>query len=137
MTPYLTPQTATHQRFNAALCRTRVLIEQSFGILKRRFSCLQGTLRQETIHDWDKIHKILIKLASYGVFTHIVRTNPEQAVSYIVACVVLHNLGIQTGDVMDRHDQPVDRFDQNAHHLACNSQEGSRMRDYIAQTYFG
>ncbi|XP_065938425.1 putative nuclease HARBI1 [Magallana gigas] len=87
MTPYLNPQTNAHQRFNASLCRTRVLIEQSFGILKRRFSCLQG----------------------------ILRTTPEQAVGYVVACVILHNLGIQTGDVMDRVDQPMDAFDETAH----------------------
>lgn len=49
MTPYLNPQTNAHQRFNASLCRTRVLIEQSFGILKRRFSCLQGILRQKSL----------------------------------------------------------------------------------------
>ncbi|XP_055999383.1 putative nuclease HARBI1 [Ostrea edulis] len=109
MTPYLNPQTNTHQRFNASLCRTRVLIEQSFGILKRRFSCLHGTLR----------------------------TTPEQAVAYVVACVILHNLSIETGDVMDRQDQPMGAFDQTAHQVAYNSPEGSRMRDYIAQTYFG
>lgn len=86
MTLYLNPQTNAHQRFNAFLCGTRVLIEQSFGILKRMFSCLQG----------------------------ILRTTPEQAVGYVVACVILHNLGIQTGDVMDRVDQPMDAFDQTA-----------------------
>lgn len=89
MTPYLNPQTYAHQRFNAFLCRTSVLIEQSFGILKRRFSCLQG----------------------------ILRTTPEQAVGYVVACVILHNLGIQTGDVMDRVDQPMDAFDETAHQV--------------------
>lgn len=65
------------------------------------------------------------------------RTTPEQAVAYVVACVILHNLSIQTGDVMDRQDQPMDAFDPTAHQVACNSSEGSRMRDYIAQTYFG
>lgn len=109
MTPYLNPQTNAQQRFNASLCRTRVLIEQSFGILKRRFSCLQG----------------------------ILRTTPDQAVGYVVACVILHNLGIQTGYVMDRVDQPMDAFDETAHQVACNSPEGSHLRDYIAQTYFG
>lgn len=65
------------------------------------------------------------------------RSTPEQAVGYVVACVILHNLGIQTGDVMDRVDQPMDAFDETAHQVACNSPEGSHLRDYIAQTYFG
>jgi hypothetical protein len=45
MTPYLAPSTPSEERFNASLCRTRVLIEQTFGILKRRFQVLQVGLR--------------------------------------------------------------------------------------------
>ncbi|XP_021351104.1 putative nuclease HARBI1 [Mizuhopecten yessoensis] len=45
MTPYNTPDTRSKQKFNNALCRTRVTIEQTFGILKRRFSCLHTGLR--------------------------------------------------------------------------------------------
>ena len=59
-----------------------------------------------------------------------------QAVSYVIACVILHNLGIQTGDIVDKAEHPVDAFNPTAHQVGCNSQEGSAMRDYIAQTYF-
>lgn len=41
MVPYLTPSNRAEENFNNALCRTRVTIEQAFGILKRRFPCLQ------------------------------------------------------------------------------------------------
>ena len=37
MTPFLNPQGEPRIKYNEALCRTRVLIEQTFGILKRRF----------------------------------------------------------------------------------------------------
>ncbi|XP_062597698.1 putative nuclease HARBI1 [Saccostrea cucullata] len=110
MTPYLNPATDAQQRFNASLCRTRVLVEQSFGILKRRFACLQATLR----------------------------TNPDQAATYVVACVVLHNIGIESGDVMDKGCDAADANSNQAdHQVAYNAQEGSHMRDYIANTYFG
>ncbi|XP_061170345.1 putative nuclease HARBI1 [Saccostrea echinata] len=41
MTPYLAPATQSEERYNASLCQTRVLIEQTFGIMKRRFQALQ------------------------------------------------------------------------------------------------
>ena len=65
------------------------------------------------------------------------RTTPGQAVSYVIDCVILHNLGIQTGDIVDKAEQQVEAFNPTAHQVGCNSQEGSAMRDYIAQTYLG
>eukprot|EP00105_Crassostrea_gigas_P046308 XP_019930456.1 PREDICTED: putative nuclease HARBI1 [Crassostrea gigas] len=110
MTPFLNPTTEAQQKYNSSLCRTRVLVEQSFGILKRRFACLQG----------------------------ILRTNPDQAAAYVIACVVLHNIGIERGDIM-YHRQDVDATPYNPtdHHVAFNGAEGSHMRDFIAQKYFG
>lgn len=70
MTPYLTPRTQPEERFNSSLCRTRVLIEQTFGIMKRKFQALHFGLR----------------------------TSPDQAVTYITACCILHNIGIERGD---------------------------------------
>lgn len=79
MTPFLSPSTPAEQRYNQSLCRTRVLIEQTFGVLKRRFQCLH----------------------------HEIATEPTQAITYIVACAVLHNLRIQRGDVMPNPDGTV------------------------------
>ncbi|XP_061166251.1 putative nuclease HARBI1 [Saccostrea echinata] len=76
MTPYLAPRTVSEERFNASLCRTRVLIEQTFGILKRKFQALHFGLR----------------------------TSSEQAITCIVACVTLHNIGIERGDIFIQED---------------------------------
>ena len=40
---------------------------------------------------------------------------PGQAVSYVVACVNLHNLGIQPVEIVDKAEQPVDAFNPTAH----------------------
>ena len=41
LTPYGNPNTISERRYNAAHTRTRVLIEQCFGIVKNRFNCLR------------------------------------------------------------------------------------------------
>jgi hypothetical protein len=76
MAPYLTPQTPAEERFNASLCRTCVLIEQTFGILKRKFQALQFGLR----------------------------TLPEQAVVYIKASCILHNIAIERQETVISDD---------------------------------
>lgn len=73
MTPYNTTNNVRYrEKYNTALCRTWVLIEQTYGILKRRFLCLAVGLR----------------------------TDPERACQYVVACVVLHNVGILRQDIV-------------------------------------
>ena len=47
MTPFPNPTTEAERNYNLAHCRTRVVIEQTFGILKRRFDCLNIGLRVE------------------------------------------------------------------------------------------
>lgn len=72
MTPYSNTSTPSHQRYNDALCKTRVKIEQTFGILKRRFACL-----------------------SLGL-----RVAPMKASIITLACAVLHNIGIERNEII-------------------------------------
>lgn len=109
MTPYNNTDDVRHkEKFNAALCRTRVLIEQTFGILKRRFPCL-----------------------SFGL-----RTNPTRACKYIVACVILHNIGIYKHDIVinDVEELTIQGPDMQPPQFLVNN--GFGIRDVIAQTYF-
>ena len=69
MTPYPHPQGAAQERYNAAHKATRVGVEQTFGLWKRRFHVLHGEVRLAT--------KSVPKL--------------------IAACAVLHNLAIELG----------------------------------------
>ncbi len=47
LTPYLNPATIAQKRFNSAHRRTRVLVEQAFGVMKRRFHILHAENRLE------------------------------------------------------------------------------------------
>lgn len=64
LTPFLNPVGIAQGNYNAAHKSTRILIEQCFGRLKRRFSILHSEMR----------------------------VSPEKAVSVIVACFILHNI---------------------------------------------
>ncbi|XP_048730425.1 putative nuclease HARBI1 [Ostrea edulis] len=108
MTPYLNPSDVHQERYNGAHCRTRVLIEQTFGILKRRFAGLHTELR----------------------------LSPERACNAIVACCVLHNIGIVRGDILqfrgnDCPQNPTDYAERNVRVL-----DGKAVRDHIARNYF-
>ncbi|KAJ8313498.1 hypothetical protein KUTeg_008059 [Tegillarca granosa] len=72
MTPYLVTDTQPKVSFNKALCKTRILIEQTFGILKRRFPCVKLGLRVES----------------------------RKCTKVVIACAVLHNIGIIRGDII-------------------------------------
>ena len=67
MTPFCeTNADPSKAAYNASLCKTRVLIEQAFGRLKRRW----GILHQEIRMDTRKVPKL------------------------VVACLILHNIAI-------------------------------------------
>lgn len=82
LTPLLTPETRAEVNYNRAQIRTRNTVERFFGVLKRRFPCLQNGLR--------------LKL--------------ETIPKVIVACGVLHNICKQQNDefVDENVDQDMD-----------------------------
>ena len=111
MVPFVSPASDAEEKFNAALGRTRVLIEQTSGVLKRRFQIL---------------HKEII-------------TTPATAVIYIVSCVILHNIGIDQGDIIDREEDTEEEEDAPARripaYVAANG-DALAMRQHIVQTYY-
>ncbi|XP_062613218.1 putative nuclease HARBI1 [Saccostrea cucullata] len=107
MTPILNPATNSEQDFNLSLCRTRVLIEQTFGVLKRRFQSLH----------------------------HEMATEPPQAAIYITACVALHNIGIQRGDVMPNGDGFLNPVNDDGVRFQGRN-DGMFMRQHIVNNFF-
>lgn len=109
MTPYLNPTEAHMQRYNTAHCRTRVLIEQTFGVLKRRFSCLHSELR----------------------------LSPQRACVAVVACCVLHNIGINRGDIISNSDDnDLNVAEDVIDGVFDMGGNGKTVRDHIARNYF-
>lgn len=70
LTPVLNPRTAAEEAYNRAQIRTRNPIERLFGVLKRRFPCLQ-----------------------IGLGLNVKNIPPV-----IVACAVLHNIALSRHD---------------------------------------
>ena len=62
-TPYAHPQTTSGEGFNEAHKTTRCIIEQTFGLLKRRFHVLHSEIRMV----------------------------PDRVCTIVAACFVLHN----------------------------------------------
>ncbi|XP_060552468.1 uncharacterized protein LOC132713810 [Ruditapes philippinarum] len=108
MTPFLNPQGDARCRFNESLCHTRVLIEQTFGILKRRFQILH--------YEMD--------------------VQPNQAVVNTVASAVLHNIGIIRGDIINNESSTDPDNDNDTAPQHNGIQDGSTMREHIVQNYF-
>ncbi|XP_052763555.1 putative nuclease HARBI1 [Mya arenaria] len=106
MTPYLNPQTQTQERFNRSLCKTRVIIEQTFGVLKRRFAVM-----------------------SYGI-----RTSEMKACRTTMACAILHNIGIKRGDSFGRFVVESDNHPDAPNQPVDVA--GNAFRDFVSTTYF-
>lgn len=77
LTPFLNPANASETAYNRAHIKSRNAIERCFGLLKRRFPCLHSGMSLKT----------------------------ETVLQIIVACMVLHNLGIM---LRDEPENPVE-----------------------------
>ena len=88
--------------------KTRVIIEQTFGVLKRRFACLH-----------------------YGI-----RLNPERACETVVACAVLHNFGQQQGDSLPRQIELDNGQQWNDQQPPQAAVAGNNYRNLIVASYF-
>lgn len=106
MTPFITPTEPHHVNFNKSHGKSRVVIEQTFGILKNRFAILRSPMR-------------LI---------------PERACKCIIACVVLHNIGLELGDVWSSNEE-FESIDADVNAIA-DMNTGNTIREHIAVTYF-
>ena len=83
MTPYLNPGTNKQTEFNNAHTRTRVAIEQAFGVWKRRFHLLHSETRMK----------------------------PEKVCMMTGTCAVLHNIAIFRNEPLDGHAEADDQPD--------------------------
>lgn len=107
MTPYLETHDDAQARYNRAHCRTRVVIEQSFGILKRRFPCLH-----------------------YGL-----RNHPERCCSIILACFILHNVAMQRDEADVPVIEPIAPDDNIVVH-PDERDDGRAVRNRITYNFF-
>ena len=109
LTPFMNPAEPHQVRYNNAHARTRVVVEQTIGILKRRFGILG-----------DKMQLV-----------------PLKACKVVVACSVLHDIGIEEGDIIPVHDEldflPDDHMEQD---LLNEQGDGQHLREFIARTCF-
>ena len=63
MTPYNNPDTDAKMKFNRCIARSRVVIEQTLGILNRRFACFHRCLRL----DPNKVVIACVILHKFGI----------------------------------------------------------------------
>lgn len=107
MTPVFRPQTGAEGRYNRAHIATRCVIERTFGVWKKRFQLLTKTMRYK----------------------------PNKCGNVIVAAAVLHNFGIEVGDVFYPDAVEVNDIDQYAFQPEANA-AGQAVRRSIILNYF-
>ena len=105
LTPYRNPVTDAQKKYNYAHIRTRVLIEQAFGQLKRRFNILYSKTRLGV----DKVAKV------------------------VVVCCMLHNLAVnrKLPEVTSSQGNSSDTVVPNVQYNG-NLNTGTAYRDHIA-----
>lgn len=108
ITPYSNPQTRIQRRFNASHSRTRVTVERTIGVWKKRFPCIH-----------------------YGL-----RCQLPTILNIIIATAVLHNLAIRFRDDCDIFDDIDDQNDNFVASTCINDGPGMARRDLLCQQLF-
>ena len=114
MTPFANPANPAEERYNRSHTATRVVVEQTFGVLKSRFRCL---------------HR------SGGSLQYV----PSKCSKIAVACMLLHNYCIQRhipivqDENLDEED-PDDPPQQVDH--AVNFRQGYAARQQLVNNTF-
>ena len=100
LTPFASPTTPPEHRYNKALCKTRWIIEQTFGRWKRRFFCLRSCLRY----------------------------SPRKCCKIIAASAILHNIALsQRLPHVTESDNPTPPFDDLDSEIPLPLAEGDRI----------
>lgn len=107
LTPFLNPRTDSQGRYNVAHKSTRIMIEQCFGRLKRRFSILHSEMR----------------------------VSPEKAVSIIASCFILHNIAIQLNQPEPDEEQNAS-VDDGASFEIDHDDNNAIARNRLVQQFF-
>ena len=111
LTPVNNPTTNGERKYNTAHCKTRNIVERSFGLLKSRFRCLSqsgGTL----------LYK------------------PEKVCRIVVACAVLHNFCITRGIMHEPEDLNVEVDEGLVAAPTHNIPQGVAVRRHLIETIF-
>ncbi|KAK3892038.1 hypothetical protein Pcinc_004007 [Petrolisthes cinctipes] len=109
--PFLNPGTR-EERYNKSHKQTRVIVEQTFGILKPRFRCLDSSGGSLQYH-------------------------PRKCAKIAAACMFLHNRCVRrripVPELLEDREELEDRIDepQGAH-----GNHGQRVRAEIVENYF-
>lgn len=105
MTPVLNPGTQGERRYNRAHILTRNIVERTFGVLKKRFQILEKGMR----------------------------FHPAKCGNIIVASCVLHNFGIEVGDVFQVDEIDVENEPYN---IEIAEERGNQVRRALILNYF-
>lgn len=108
LTPYRNPATPVQRNFNATHSRTRVCVERSFCILKRRFACLYRGLQ--------------IPL--------------ERVPVVVLVCIKLHNMCIAWNEPVPEPEEDFSDEIENVHYERHGRVQEVRARDIIAHAIY-
>ncbi|XP_036143462.1 putative nuclease HARBI1 [Monomorium pharaonis] len=108
MTPIPNPRTDEEMSYNDIQCRTRLIVERTYGVWKRRFPCL-----------------------SRGLTTKLITST-----TIVVACAVLHNMSLIFNDVLPDDDELYDYEEVPVHEPNNNAIDGFAAREAMIARMF-